>query len=229
MKMALKYSISNSAKMAALFKSVVVLCLLVISYSTYADQENTVVHLQDMVAKNSQEMVKLLDQERPYFTTDPERFYHVMDEKLSQLFDFERFTLRVMGRFARGSDTEQRHRFLTAFKESLFKAYAKALVDSGKFQIKVTSAEMISRDDDRAMVNLVIISDSGNQYPVTYFMYKNKDSQTWLIENIIVSGVNIGLAFRDRFEQEMRTNNNDMNKVIAGWNDKAVRGIVKKK
>ena len=49
-------------------------------------------------------------------------------------------------------------------------------------------------------------------------MYKNADGK-WLMENIIVEGVNIGLAFRDRFSQEMEENRGQIQAVIDGWSD----------
>jgi len=36
-----------------------------------------------------------------------------------------------------------------------------------------------------------------------------------------VEGVNIGLAFRDRFSQEMEANRDQTQVVIDGWNDAA--------
>jgi phospholipid transport system substrate-binding protein len=228
MKITLNGLMLSTEWMTGFFKRMVVLSLLLVTFSAYADQVNTEAYLRDMVAKNSKELVNLLDKERPYYKTDPDRFYKSMEGALTQIFDFQRFTLRVMGRFARRSTSEQRHHFLDVFKQSLFKAYSKALVDSGKFQLQVVSADLNSRSDTRATVNLDIISDSGNHYPVTYAMYQDKRTKKWLIENVIVSGVNIGLAFRDRFEQDMRANHNDMDKVINGWTSK-VSELEKKK
>jgi len=36
---------------------------------------------------------------------------------------------------------------------------------------------------------------------------------------VIVEGVNIGLAFRDRFSQEMEKNGGEVQSVIDGWGD----------
>ena len=52
----------------------------------------------------------------------------------------------------------------------------------------------------------------------TYSMYLN-DSGQWMMENVIVEGVNIGLAFRDRFSQEMEAKRGQIQAVIDGWSD----------
>ena len=49
-------------------------------------------------------------------------------------------------------------------------------------------------------------------------MYKTAEGK-WLMENVIVEGVNIGLAFRDRFGQEMEENRGQIQAVIDGWSD----------
>jgi len=40
-----------------------------------------------------------------------------------------------------------------------------------------------------------------------------------MMENVIVEGVNIGLAFRDRFSQEMEKNGGKVQAVINDWGD----------
>ena len=48
--------------------------------------------------------------------------------------------------------------------------------------------------------------------------YRTGDDR-WMMENVIVEGVNIGLAFRDRFAQEMEENRGQVQAVIDGWGD----------
>ena len=105
---------------------------------------------------------------------------------------------------------------LASLKKSLYVAYSKALVESGAFDISVEVAKLNPRSDRKASVNLVVTSASGNQYPVVYSMNYGKNNK-WLLENVIVNGVNVGLAFRDRFSQEMRSQQGDIDKVIDNW------------
>jgi phospholipid transport system substrate-binding protein len=104
------------------------------------------------------------------------------------------------------------------FKRSLFDSYAQALVNADDFKIIVKDAVINPQDDGRASVQMEVISSAGNRYPVTYSMYKNSEGR-WMMENVIVEGVNIGLAFRDRFAQEMEENRGQIQAVIDGWSD----------
>lgn len=181
------------------------------SYATSASDE-----LRQYVVDNTNQLMSKLENNKDVYHTDPQKFYQVMNDSLGDFVDFPRIAARVMGRYARQATPDQRHAFLEKFKHSLFDSYAKALVDAKDYQISVKDVMMNPRDDSRAQVNLEVVSGSGNRYPVTYSMYRN-DKGKWVLENIIVEGVNIGLAFRDRFEQDMEKERGNVQAVIDNW------------
>ncbi len=174
--------------------------------------------LRDYVDTNTQRLVDKLNRERGLYEKNPEAFYRKMDEALSDFVDFRRIAARVMGRYARQTTPEQRDEFVVKFKRSLFDSYAQALVSAEEFEINVQNATINPQDSGRASVQMEVVTASGNRYPVTYSMYKT-DSGQWMMENVIVEGVNIGLAFRDRFSQEMEENRGQIQVVIDGWSD----------
>ena len=186
--------------------------LLVYSGAASADEAE----LKRYVDNNTQQLVARLNSEKGLYVSDPEAFYASMNEALEGFVDFRRIAARVMGRFARQATPAQRDEFVARFKRSLFDSYAQALVETGKFTITVKDAVISEGNDSRASVQMEIISASGNRHPVTYSMYL-KEGQPWMMENLIVEGINIGLAFRDRFSQEMEQNRGDIQAVINGW------------
>jgi phospholipid transport system substrate-binding protein len=174
--------------------------------------------LKRYVDENTQKLVQKLNAEKGLYEQDPEAFYASMDETLEEFVDFRRIAARVMGRYARQTTPEQRDAFVEKFKRSLFDSYAQALVSAEDFEIIVKEATILPQNEDRASVEMELISASGNRYPVTYSMYRTGDGR-WMMENVIVEGVNIGLAFRDRFAQEMEENRGQVQAVIDGWGD----------
>ncbi|MBD3655309.1 ABC transporter substrate-binding protein [Marinobacter sp.] len=199
---------------------VLALVLAVVMAPAHAGPEED---LRQYVDDNTQKLVNKLNAERGLYETDPEAFYRSMDDALRDFVDFRRIAARVMGRYARQTTPAQRDEFVEKFKRSLFDSYAQALVESQDFQINVQEAVINEQDSGRASVQMEVISATGNRYPVTYSMYLNKDGR-WLMENVIVEGVNIGLAFRDRFSQEMEQNRGQVQAVIDGWGD-AVKSL----
>lgn len=174
--------------------------------------------LRAYVDENTQKLVARLNAEKGLYETDPEAFYHSMEEALTDFVDFRRIAARVMGRYARQTSREQRDAFVEKFKRSLFETYSKALVTADEFRVEVLGATILPRNPDRASVQLEVITAAGNRYPVVYSMYRNKQGR-WLMENVIVEGVNIGLAFRDRFAQEMEANRGQIQAVIDNWTE----------
>ncbi|XKH01400.1 ABC transporter substrate-binding protein [Marinobacter nauticus] len=172
--------------------------------------------LKSYVDDSTQMLVNKLNAEKSLYSEDPEAFYKLMEETLDQFVDFRRIAARVMGRYARQTTPEQRDEFVERFKRSLFDAYAQALVNTDDFKMTVQDAEILPNNSDRASVQMQLISASGNRIPITYSMFKNNEDR-WMMENLIVEGVNIGLAFRDRFAQEMEQNRGQIQLVIDGW------------
>ena len=172
--------------------------------------------LRAYVDRNTQQLVDKLNAEKGLYSKDPQAFYKGMDEELSNFVDFRRIAARVMGRYARQTTPEQRDAFVEKFKRSLFDSYAQALVSADEFEINVKEATIYPDNDSRASVQMEVISASGNRYPVTYSMYRT-DQGRWMMENVIVEGVNIGLAFRDRFSQEMEQRRGQIQAVIDNW------------
>lgn len=172
--------------------------------------------LKSYVDDSTQMLVNKLNAEKSLYSEDPEAFYKLMEETLDQFVDFRRIAARVMGRYARQTTPEQRDEFVERFKRSLFDAYAQALVNTDDFKMTVQDAEILPNNSDRASVQMQLISASGNRIPITYSMFKNNENR-WMMENLIVEGVNIGLAFRDRFAQEMEQNRGQIQLVIDGW------------
>lgn len=174
--------------------------------------------LKRYVDENTQKLVQKLNAERGLYDKDPGAFYASMNETLDDFVDFRRIAARVMGRYARQASPEQRDEFVEKFKRSLFDSYAQALVSADSFEINVKGATIMRDNDSRGTVQMELVDSSGSRYPVTYSMYKNAQDR-WMMENVIVEGVNIGLAFRDRFAQEMEQNRGQVQAVIDGWGD----------
>ena len=61
---------------------------------------------------------------------------------------------------------------------------------------------------------------SSNIYPITYKVRKDKDGN-WLIINIIVNGVNLGLTFRNQFQALAKEHNENIDQIIKHWTSDA--------
>lgn len=192
-----------------------VMALLAMPAASASSKEEA---LREYVRENSVRLVDQLVEIRDLYESDREAFYEAMDDALGEFVAFRRVAARVMGKYARQATPEQRDRFVRAFRRSLYDAYGGAAVsiDSSDFKLEVDGVEINPRHEDRATVNLSIITNSGERYGVAYSMY-NPDDGNWQVENVIVEGINMGLAFRDRFQQQMQATDGNVSKVINEW------------
>lgn len=199
---------------AALIMGLLVVLLAAPVASAQSDKEA----LREYARANSLRLVNRLAEIRELYDSDREAFYGAMDDTLGEFVAFRRVAARIMGQYAHQATPEERDAFVRAFRHSLYDAYGGAAVsiDSSDFELEVDSVEINPRHEDRATVNLSIITQSGERYGVAYSMYKPDDSN-WKVENVIVEGINMGLAFRDRFEQQMQAHDGNISKVIDEW------------
>jgi phospholipid transport system substrate-binding protein len=61
---------------------------------------------------------------------------------------------------------------------------------------------------------------SSNIYPITYKV-RNDGSGNWLIINIIVNGVNLGLTFRNQFQALATEHSENIDLIIQNWTSDA--------
>ena len=187
----------------------VLILMLAMPFQTAAASKEEA--LREYVETNTLMLVDKLGEIQELYSKDREAFYAEMDDALGEFVAFRRVAARVMGRYAR-----------QASRRSLYDAYGGAAVSisSNDFDLSVERVDINPRHEDRATVNLRITTDSGERYGVAYSMYK-PDEGNWQMENVIVEGINIGLAFRDRFEQQMQAHNGDVAQVIDQWSAEA--------
>jgi len=198
--------------------------------ATAVSASNITDEIRLLVEENTSSLMARLEQEKSTYATDPEHFYREIDAALSELVSFRRIAGRVMGKHARKATKQQRNRFLAVFKRSMYESYSKALVESSVASMEVKKVTMNPRSNKKATVNIKVTSDSGNQYDIAYSVFHDK-SGSWMVENVVVSGINVGLAFRDRFNQAYRENKGNIDAVIENWSttleveDKASHGL----
>lgn len=195
------------------FFSLLMAGFLLVSMTVRADAAQD---LRGFAEQSTEELMARLAAEQSRYQKDPEAFYKAMDDALAVYVDFRRIAARVMGRYARQASSEQRQVFVEKFKRSLFDAYAKALAETKDYSAEVSGVQINPNNDARATLDVAVSASGGKRYQVSYSVYKN-DADRWMIENVIVEGVNIGLAFRERFERDMETHRGDIQAAINAW------------
>jgi len=167
----------------------------------------------------AQEMVAIIRNNQELFTEDPELFKDKIKYVFEPMVDFRRVGASVMGKkYYLAASKAQRLQFIESFKTSLLDTYSSTLAQWGDQKIITIfpeSSEFQKTED--VQQNLIT---SSNIYPITYKVRKDKNGN-WLIINIIVNGVNLGLTFRNQFQALAKEHNENIDEIIKHWTSDA--------
>ncbi|WP_110685245.1 MlaC/ttg2D family ABC transporter substrate-binding protein [Salinicola aestuarinus] len=156
-----------------------------------------------------------LDGKKDYYANHEDELAALVDDNMADVADFRYIGASVMGRYFRAATPEQRSRFVNVFRKTLIDTYAKGLVTFDYQTLNVKANDDAGRYEDQESVAMDVVSTSGETYPVSFTLRESNGE--WKVINVIVNGINLGLTFRNQFDQAMRDNNRDIDAVINGW------------
>ena len=188
------------------------LALMLFTLCAMATEQKTAF---ESVRESTDELLKRLVEVKPIYNSDPDMFYAEVQRALSPHVDFEGFSKRVMAKHYRDATAAQKAKFVTTFQSSLVRTYASALVEFDNEKVIVVSPTTPEESDDRATIDLEIHTKSGTIYPVQYQLELIEGR--WMLRNVIINGINIGLQFRSQFNAYMQKYRKNIDKVIENW------------
>ncbi|MBH8580332.1 MlaC/ttg2D family ABC transporter substrate-binding protein [Bisbaumannia pacifica] len=168
-----------------------------------------------MIRDSIDELMGQIEGRRDYFADNLDELEALVDESLEEVADFRYIGASVMGRYFQNATPQQRARFATTFRQTLIDTYVKGLVTFDYRELRVLDNQRASRQPDQASVEMEVVAGDGQVYPVSYSL-RLSDGQ-WKVVNVIVNGINLGLTFRNQFDQAMRDLGRDYDAVIDTW------------
>ncbi|MFC0266968.1 MlaC/ttg2D family ABC transporter substrate-binding protein [Kushneria aurantia] len=170
---------------------------------------------QQLVQQSVDNLMSKLDNRQQYYRSHPEELKQVVRDNIVPLIDWQYAAASVMGKYFRAATPEQRSRFLNVFRQTLVDTYSQGLVTFDYQSVNVLSSDQDQRYQDQASVDMEVVGTDGQRYPVSYTLRQSNGQ--WKVVNVVVNGINLGLTFRNQFEQAMQNNNRNIDAVINGW------------
>jgi phospholipid transport system substrate-binding protein len=167
----------------------------------------------------AQAMVNVIRSNQSLYVSDPEQFKAKINTIFEPMVDFRRVGASVMGKkYYIAATKNQRLQFISVFKTSLLDTYSSTLAQWGDQTIETNFSKKteFNKTED---VNQSLVT-SNNIYPITYKV-RNDGKDNWLIINIIVNGVNLGLTFRNQFQALALEHNENIDDIIDNWTSEA--------
>lgn len=146
-------------------------------------------------------------------------------QNLDPHVDAQAFTRTVMGTYATNqySSAAQRAQFEKNFRETLIESYGTAF---SKYSNQTYTMRPYKETGSKFPVVTIDFNNKGEKIPVS-FQLADQNNQ-WKIRNINVSGIDLGLQFRNQFAANVKRNGGNIDKAIASFKPDADAAINKK-
>ena len=177
------------------------------------------------VKKVADGLISRLKADHAKLQNNPAAVKTIVRQNLDPYIDSQSFTRIVMGTYATNqySTAAQRAQFERNFRETLIENYGSAFA---KFSNQSYSLRPYKDTNSKNPVVTMDFNNKGEKIPVS-FQLVDKGNQ-WKIRNISVSGIDLGLQFRNQFASTVKLNGGNLDKAIANFQPDADVAVNKK-
>lgn len=150
---------------------------------------------------------------------NPDEYFAKVRASLESTVSFPFIAKNVMASYWSQASEAQRDQFTETFTRSMVETLGKGLANYSDLKITTLPPD----GDVSAMKRVEVIQEvaaADGTSRISYTMAQNKSGE-WKLINVVLNGVNLGKSFRDQFAQAMKQHDNDIDKVIATWAQKA--------
>ncbi|AIA76584.1 ABC transporter substrate-binding protein [Halomonas sp. XH26] len=201
----------NSVMLARRLLFLLTLAVVLLPFAAQAQSKSP----EALVRENVNEFMEQINGREDYYANNLNELKALVNDSLNDVADFRYIGASVMGSYFRNATPEQRSRFADVFRQTLIDTYTRGLVTFDYDELRVLTDQRGQRYEDQASVDMEVVATNGQIYPVSYSLRLSNGE--WKVVNVIVNGINLGLTFRNQFDQSMRENNRDYDAVIRSW------------
>jgi phospholipid transport system substrate-binding protein len=216
--LSLKLIEAISAWRLKLMKSIAKILFLGVAlvFSSVAVTQTPALTAVEAAEKSVNELLQRVEELKPYFNSDRDRYYAGIKEEVSKFVDFREVAIGVMARFSQQASDEQIQEFGEKLRETLTRFYGSALVEYGGQQLNFLPPQEPAGDPEAGTnVRMQIVAD-GARIELQYALFLNAD-QEWKLRNLFVGGINLRRQYHTQFAALMARNDNDIDRVIQAW------------
>ena len=176
------------------------------------------------VKKVADGLITRLNADSAKLQSNPALVKTIVRQNLDPYIDSQAFTRIVMGTYATNqySSAAQRAQFEKNFRETLIENYGSAFA---KFSNQTYTLRPYKATNSKNPVVTIDFNNKGEKIPVS-FQLADKGNQ-WKVRNINVSGIDLGLQFRNQFAATVKRNGGNIDKAIANFKPDAEAAVNK--
>lgn len=196
-------------------KNILAASALVLSVPMFAQAAEELTAVQS-AEQSVNALLATVQEVKPYFATDRERYFAAIEESLTSFVDFDEVAIGVMARFAEQATPEQITRFGERLRVTLTRFYGAALVGYDGQQLVFLPAGEPSPDPEVNTSVRMQITANNSTVELQYTLFLN-EAREWKLKNLFVGGINLRRQYFTQFSALMNRYGNDIDQVIDNW------------
>ena len=186
--------------------------LFVLSFSSFLYSEK-IPEIHEFIDKNAQYFLTVIKEEGSTYDNEPEKFKTRLKNIWEPMGDVGLVSRLILSKAYADATPEQIVAFEEQTKKLLLDTYVTTLLEFEDYNLETNDEIKINKRTYEVSVKFLSSSDS---FITKFSVYKNKLGEYKII-NIIIDGINLGLTFRNQFQDNLANNNMDLDKAIETW------------
>ena len=193
------------------FFSSKILFVLLLSQFINADK---IPELYKFIDSNGQYFLTIIKEDGSKYEEDPETFKDRLKAIWEPMVDVKVVSRLILSsKIYASASEEQKKLFEKRTKKLLLDTYVTTLLEFDNYQIETDEEIKVNKKTFEVSMNFY--SDSSS-FVTKFTVYKN-DVGDYRIVNIIIDGINLGLTFRNQFQDTYIENNSNLDDAIESW------------
>ena len=168
----------------------------------------------NFINENAVYFLTIIKTEGSKYDEKPEEFKEKLKNIWEPMVDVGLVSRLILSKAYRTATQEQILLFQTRTKKLLLDTYITALLEFEDYELE--TSRKIKENKNKTLEVEINFFSASDSFKAKFTLYKNKQGELKII-NIIIDGINLGLTFRNQFQDNLKNENYDLDKAIETW------------
>ena len=168
----------------------------------------------NFINENAVYFLTIIKTEGSKYDEKPDEFKEKLKNIWEPMVDVGLVLRLILSKAYRTATEEQILLFQTRTKKLLLDTYITALLEFEDYELE--TSRKIKENKNKTLEVEINFFSASDSFKAKFTLYKNKQGELKII-NIIIDGINLGLTFRNQFQDNLKNENYDLDKAIDTW------------
>ena len=168
----------------------------------------------NFINENAVYFLTIIKTEGSKYDEKPDEFKEKLKNIWEPMVDVGLVSRLILSKAYKTATEEQILLFQTRTKKLLLDTYITALLEFEDYGLE--TSRKIKENKNKTLEVEINFFSASDSFKAKFTLYKNKQGELKII-NIIIDGINLGLTFRNQFQDNLKNENYDLDKAIETW------------